>query len=221
MIRAERAADGTLDAVADVTVGVETMTIRVPLGRLDGEIDPGGLRNTPVVVVAERSVERVIEAGVKRAGGASTVTTTAAANAAVPLGAALLGSGGRAEVALVVAQGGHAAATALRIVRALGGRPLPVLKFEDLPAARAIVEGCEIDLDVALPSVDGPLRHRFRGLAAELGLFANHHVVEVDVRPALAGGLSRGIDGVPMLELAAAAASVLAGRIAAGNRRWR
>ena len=30
------------------------------------------------------------------------------------------------------------------------------------PAARAIVESCEIDLDVALPSVDGPLRHRFR-----------------------------------------------------------
>ncbi|MGH2631039.1 MAG: hypothetical protein ACRDHI_10860 [Actinomycetota bacterium] len=202
-----------------MSVGVETSTIRVPLGHFEGEIHPGGLRNTPVVVVAEPSVERVIEAGVQRTGGASTATA-AARDAAVPLGASLFEAAGRAEVGIVVAEGAEAAA-ALRIARALGGRPLPVLAFEDRLAARAIVDGCAIDLDVALPSVDGPLRYRIRELAAELDLFSDHHVVEVDPRPALAGHTSRGIDGVPMLELAAAAAGVLAGRIAAGNRRWR
>lgn len=220
MIRVERTADGTVDALAEVIVGVETKTIRVPLGHVEGRIEPGGLRNMPVVVFAEPSTERVIRAGVERAGGVRAVTI-APVDAAIPLGAALIEAGGAAEVELVVGQGGDAAAHALRIARALGGRPLPVLAFEDPVAARAIVEGCEIDLDVALPSVNGPLRHRFRELAAELGLFSDHHVVEVDPRPALGDELSERVDGVPMPELAAAAVGVLAARIAAGNRRWR
>jgi hypothetical protein len=78
---------------------------------------------------------------------------------------------------------------------------------------------CWVDLDVAIPSVDGDLRGRVRDAAEHLGLFADHHVVEVDPRPALDGGSDPA--GRTLWELAAAATGVLAGRLVSRNRSWR
>ena len=225
MIRTvERLDDGSLEIVAHITAGVDIRLVRVPLGRFEHEIDPGGLRNTPVVVLSDPGLEVTVRAGVTRAGRASVARLELASGTF--LGAELLERSPTAEVLLVVAHG-SAGATALVVTRALGGRPLPMISLDDPAGARAMLQAADVDLDIAVPSVDGPLRGLIRGVAEQLGLFAQHHVVEVDPRPALPDAdidgrvAAAGAGGPSLHELAAAATGVLAGRVAAGNRRWR
>ena len=113
------------------------------------------------------------------------------------------------------------AGSVLTVARALGGRPLPVVAFDDPSAAGTMLRGCDVDLDVAFPAVDEPTRGRLREVADGLGLFTRHHVVEVDPRPAFADEDATPIAARSLHALAAAASGVLAGRVAAGNRRWR
>ena len=114
------------------------------------------------------------------------------------------------------------AGAALVVARALEGRPLPVVPFGDAGAApRDAPRAAGCDLDVAIPSVDGALRDRIRDAAEHLGLFADHHVVEVDPRPALGDGDRPDAADPTPWELSAAATGVLAGRLAARNRSWR
>jgi hypothetical protein len=217
VITVEHDADGMPQAVARITVGVRTETVRVPLGRWHGELHPGGLRQIPVVVLTSAELEPLVRRGAERAGRA-TVTTIAASDA--PLGGRLLRAAPTAEVLVFVTDDVSAAAS-LVVARALEGRPLPVVPLSDDDAARSMLRDCWVDLDVAIPSVDGILRDRVRVAAEHLGLFADHHVVEVDPRPAL--GDHRDPDALdPTLrELSAAATGVLAGRLAARNRSWR
>jgi hypothetical protein len=214
MIRIQRLPDGTFEAVAEVTVGVQTRTVRVPVGSDPRPVDPAGLRNTPVVVFTDPSSEPVIREGIANAGGASVRLAQGE-----PLGAALLADAGKTEVLLVLAEGPAEGGSALRIARALAGRPLPVVPFDDLAAAASLFGMCELDVDVALPSIGSEARAAARAAAERLGLFDEHHVVEVDPRPAL--GDPADLTTRPLSELAAAVTGVLAARIAAGNRRWR
>ena len=222
--RVERLGDGSLEVVAEIAVGVDTRLVRVPLGRFEHEIDRGGLRNTPVVVLGDPGLEAIVREGIARAGHASVAQLDLAIGTSV--GAELLGGSSTADALLVVADGPVAAA-ALVVARALGGRPLPVIQLDDPAGARAMLRACDVDLDIAVPSVDEPLRGLIRGVVERLGLFAHHHVVEVDPRPAMPnaeidGRVAAGGARAPSLyELAAAATGVLAGRVAAGNRRWR
>ena len=225
MIRyVQRLDDGSLEVVAEIAVGVDSRLVRVPLGRFEHEIDPGGLRNTPVVVLGDPRLEAPVREGVARAGQASVARVELASGTF--LGAELLGGSSTADALLVIADGPVAAA-ALVVARALGGRPLPAIPLDDPAGARAMLQACDVDLDIAVPSVDEPLRGSIRGVVEQLGLFAHHHVVEVDPRPALpnaeidAGGALGGAGAPSLSELAAAATGVLAGRVAAGNRRWR
>ncbi len=216
--------DGSLELVAEIPVGVDTRLVRVPLGHFEREVGPGALRNTPVVVLGDQRLEATVREGVARAGLASITRLELASGTF--LGAELLAASSSADALLVIADGSVAAA-ALVVVRALGGRPLPVVPLDDPAGARAMLHACDVDLDIAVPSVDDPLRGLIRGVMGQLGLFAHHHVVEVDPRPALSKAEiddvgAAGGAGVPSLfELAAAATGVLAGRVAAGNRRWR
>jgi hypothetical protein len=214
VITVEPDADGVPHVVARVTGGVRTEIVRVPLARAHGDVDPGGLRSAPIVVLTDARLEPLVRGGAERAGHAVVATITASEE---PLGSALLHAGRAAEV-VVLATGLESSGEALVVARALEGRPLPVVPFDDVEAGRAMLRGCWVDLDVAIPSVDGVLRDRLRGAAESLGLFAGHHVVEVDARPALGG--RRGADPTPT-ELSAAASGVLAGRLAARNRSWR
>jgi hypothetical protein len=77
---------------------------------------------------------------------------------------------------------------------------------------------CWIDLDIAIPSYGDDRRDEAWEAARALDLISAHHFVEVDPRPGLdhEGAPNAGLDG-----LTASATGVLAGRIAAGNRRWR
>lgn len=215
MIRTHRLPDGSAEVTAVVAVGVETRTVGVPLGPYRGDVDPAGLRNTPVVVLTSEALEPTVRAGAARAGAATVRLVEVGAGDR--LGAGLLEAAESAEVLTLVTPA-DAAAVVLVVARALRGRPLPVVPFDDRVAAVRMFEGCWVDLDVAFPSIDGSQRDEARSVGVEVGLFASHHVVEVDPR----AGLGEGVPGASTLhELAAAATGVLAGRIAAGNRHWR
>ncbi len=215
MIRTHRFPDGSAEVTADVAVGVETRTVSVPLGPYPGDVDPGGLRNTPVVVITSLGLEPTVRVGAARAGPATVLLVQVGGGDR--LGAGLLEAAESAEV-LTLVTSVEAAAGALVVVRALGGRPLPVVPFDDRASARRMLEGCWVDLDVAIPSVDGPQREEARRVGMEAGIYSAHHVVEVDPR---AGLDERDPAASTLHELAAAAAGVLAGRIASGNRHWR
>jgi hypothetical protein len=73
---------------------------------------------------------------------------------------------------------------------------------------------------VAVPQRAGTDRAALRAAIAALHLDALHHVVEVDPRPGSERD-ARMNDGPDLDVLGAAAAGVLAGRLAAGSRRWR
>jgi hypothetical protein len=215
MISVERGADGMAEAVARVAVGVRSEVVRVPLGRRSGQVDPGGLRGAPVVVLTAGGLEPLAREGAVRAGRA---TVAAVDPAGEPLGAALLDAASTAEVLTLVVEDVAAAGEALVVARALGGRPLPALPLDDPAAARAMLRACWVDLDVALPSIEGDLRRQARSIAEDLGVFAAHHVVEVDPRPGLLGFA---VADRSLSELSVAATGVLAGRVAAAARSWR
>jgi hypothetical protein len=217
VISVEHDVDGLPQAVARVIVGVRTEIVRVPLGRWRGEVDPGGLRSTPVVVLTRTELAPLVRRGAERAGRAEVATVEARD---APLGARLLRAASAAEVLVLVTDEASAGAS-LVVARALEGRPLPVVPLGDEAAAGAMLRGCWVDLDVAIPSVDGVLRERVRVAAEHLGLFTDHHVVEVDPRPALDGDRALDAADPTLRELTAGAAGVLAGRLAARNRSWR
>lgn len=215
MIRTERRDDGSIVAVSDVTVGVDTRAVRVPLGRYGDTVDPGGLRNTPVVVAVTREAVAFARAGAEHAGRASVAA--AGDETPGPVGARLLDGARAAEVVIAVTWPAEAV-EALTTARALGGRPLPAIPLGERDAVRDMLDGCWVDLDIAVPAVEGDRRAEVRRTLEDLGLFMAHHVVEVDPRPALGG---RSTATMSLGELAAASTGVLAGRIAAGTRRWR
>lgn len=215
MIRTERRDDGSIVAVSTVTVGVDTRAVHVPLGRYGDAVDPGGLRNTPVVVAVTRDAVAFARAGAEHAGRASVDATDDETPG--PLGARLLDGARVVEVVIAVTQPAEAV-EALTTARALGGRPLPAVPLGERDSVRGMLDGCWVDLDIAVPALEGDRRAEIRKMLEDLGLFAAHHVIEVDPRPALGGGR---VAKMSLSDLAAASTGVLAGRIAAGNRRWR
>jgi hypothetical protein len=83
-----------------------------------------------------------------------------------------------------------------------------------------MLEGCPVDLDVVVPTPNDDVRASARAAALALGLAERHHLVEVDPRPAFEE-LGRDPSGARLGALAAGAAGVLAGRLAARSRAWR
>jgi hypothetical protein len=210
VIRYER--DGELlVAVAEVVVGVHDVGVRVALGPWAGPLpDAGGVRELPVVLLSDDVTAALAAAGATRSGRIEPLVTTESAETP----AALLTAA--AEAAIV---SGSTPSTAMW-VRGLGGRPLPALPLDDADAAAAFIDALEVDVDVPIPNWSHAARAEAR--AALVGARSNivHHLVEVDPRPAFEE-LGLEIEGASLSSLTAAAAGVLAGRVAAGNRRWR
>ena len=77
-----------------------------------------------------------------------------------------------AEVLLV--EGGGAAV--LRVARALGGRPLPVLPLPDGDAVTALLGACELDVDVPVPSLEEPERSLVSSLLRPMALVTPHRL---------------------------------------------
>jgi len=209
VIRYERDDRGELWAVRDVRVGIDRIGFRVPLGEWDGdEPDRGGLRQLPVVVLPGDAGAQVVEAAASRAGRAGV-------SEALPTGPGLLSAAAGGAEVLVVRRGNG---RAMNVIRALGGRPLPALPGADPRTVRAFLDGCHVDLDIATPRMDDAGRVRLRAALDPLRLEEVHHLVEVDPHPGLdPGGI--GPDLADEGSRFAAAAGVLAGRLAAGRRR--
>lgn len=215
MIRYERDPDGGLVAVADLVVGVEHRTYRLPIGKLWWEPPTTGLTGTPVVVVPDPRSVALAEAGARRAAPSLDLRSMPEGGdrcARYLMSAVRVG----AEVVIVV-RGGRQALVASRV---LGGRPLPALPLDDPEALDDLLGGLDVDVNIAVPTSDGDHRSTIRRILEPLNLEAMHHVVEVDPRPAF-DEACRDIRGATLSELGAAAAGVLAGRLAAGSRRWR
>jgi hypothetical protein len=131
---------------------------------------------------------------------------------------------------------------ALMASATLGGRPIPALRvsFADERARHRgvshhsltiLADVCKVDVNVPVPVLeDGADRSAVWDALRSRQLEEIHHLVEVDGAPAVeelrargvdVRSMGRGIEDDPAFFLAAGAAGVLAGRMAAENRRWR
>jgi hypothetical protein len=210
VIRYERDGD-LLVAVADVAVGVHDVGVRVALGPWAGPLpDAGGVRGLPVVLLSDDIAAALAAAGATRSGRSEPFVTTESAETP----AALLRTA--AEAAIV---SGSTPWTATW-VRGLGGRPVTALPLDDADAAVAFIDALEVDVDVPIPDGSHVARAEARAALAGGRSAIVHHLVDVDPRPAFEE-LGLEIEGASLSSLTAAAAGVLAGRVAAGNRRWR
>lgn len=216
MITYEREPGRRLHAIATVRVGIETVQVRVDLGPwFETEPEPGGLALTPVVALPDERWTELARLGALRAGGQPAVLLIPGDVPA--LGGQLL-IGVAEGIHVVIVTGGGPGA--LRTARGLSGRPIAAVPLGDPEGSAALFAGLDVDVHVPFPSLEGEGRARVRSLLAPLKLEAMHHLVEVDPRPALdAAGLDP--ERAPLSALAAAAAGVLAGRMAAANARWR
>lgn len=212
--------DDVLVAANELEVGLQTLEVQILLGPWPSDVpDPAGplgLANTPVVVLPDNrtSEPELARAGALRTGGDPVVLHVRAGMPAFAL-ALLVGITEGADLAIVAGGDGPT----LQLVRELAGRPLPALPLSSPRSIDAFLAGCEIDLDVPVPSLDGDARAALLKLLRPFALEDRHHVVEVDPRPAF-DQLHRPVPDDLTL-LAVAAAGVLAGRLATRNRRWR
>jgi hypothetical protein len=130
---------------------------------------------------------------------------------------------------------------ALMAAATLGGRPIPALRVsfaDERERHRSVshhsltilADVCKVDVNVPVPVLDDDVqRDAVWDSLRSRNLEETHHLVEVDGQPALeelrarsidVRSMGRGIDDDPAFFLAAGAAGVLAGRMAAENRRW-
>jgi len=214
-----RSGDTVLIALTKLDVGVTRYELAMAIGAwpLDAPDPAGplGLASTPVIVLPDPVWSDLAIAGALRSGHQPACLRLPGDAPALGLQMLVAATEG-ADVVLV--EGG--AGPHLRVARALGGRPLPVLPFPDRDAIAAMFRGCEFDVDVPVPALTDQQRADVSALLRILTLQKTHHLVEVDPSPAFAhAGLD--IAGASLEALAAGAAGVLAGRLAAGNRRWR
>jgi hypothetical protein len=198
-----------------------------PEGRSDPEPpgSPGLLRMVPVVLLPEGSILEPVLAGIARAGGGASVRVVSGMDER----RAVLERGVSTEV--VVATVDRPSEELVGWVTALldrGARPLPVLRA----TLAAGVEASSLSmlgelpqgLNVAVPALeDDAARSLVWSTLRRAGVEERHHLVDVDGRPALDELASRGtaVEGDLITLLAAGAAGVLGGRMAAGNRIWR
>ena len=131
---------------------------------------------------------------------------------------------------------------ALMAAATLDGRPIPALRvsFADERGRHRgvshhsltiLADVCKVDVNVPVPALDEEeQRTAVWDALRSRQLEEMHHLVEVDGRPAVeelqardidVETMGRGIEDDPAFFLAAGAAGVLAGRMAAENRRWR
>ena len=131
---------------------------------------------------------------------------------------------------------------ALNAAEILGGRPIPVLRIsfaDERPRHRGLShhsmtilrDVCRVSTNVPVPTLAAEAeRDAIWGALRDAKLEERHQLVEVDGRPALdqmrrlgveVTSMGRTVDEDPAFWLAAGAAGILAGRLVAGNARWR
>jgi hypothetical protein len=188
----------------------------------------GLLRGAPVILIPDRSMRPVVTAGLARAGGHPEVTVIDLASRAREQ--RVFVDADRAEVVLITASADEPGAIVPAAIEAesLGGRLLLTIAVhlstgpDDVTLA-LLGDPHVPDTTVAVPSIEDDDERR--ELWDTLGSAADgrHHLVDVDGSPALAELADVGpvVEGDLRWLLAGGAAGVLAGRMVAGNRRWR
>ena len=202
-----------------VEVGIEVRELTLAIGPWPPDAPepagPLGLAATPVIVLPDPVWSDLAVSGALRAGRGPACVRLPGDGPALGLQLLVAVTEGADIVLVEGGVGPH-----LRLARALGGRPLAVLPLPDPDAVASMFDGCELDVHVPVPSLEDPERSVVADCLRPLELEATHHLVEVDPAPAFEqAGLAS--DGAPLQALAAAAGGVLAGRLAASNRRWR
>ena len=131
---------------------------------------------------------------------------------------------------------------ALNAAHTLGGKPVPALRvsFADERdrhrglshhSLTILRDVCKVEVNVPVPTLaDGLQRAAVWDALREARLEEIHHLVEVEGQPAIdelrdravtVRSMGRSMDDDPAFWLGAGAAGVLAGRMAATNRKWR
>jgi len=129
----------------------------------------------------------------------------------------LLAAARRGTEVLLVA--GATDGSLLDQVAALRGRVVPALPLGRPQALTSLFAGSTLEVDLPVPGMHGAARAAIRERIAAISL-DSRRLVEVDPRPAFEeAGLD--FETADLDALGAAAAGVLAGRLAAANRRWR
>lgn len=190
-------------------------------------MEPNPRSIAPVVVTAPEALAPVVEAGAARSGGAPVILVVPAADESILIAAMRDG----AEIVVAVSTGAGAIDSLISAL-SLGGHGLPVIEVEEVDG-RCVIAAPTIALlgspslpgvNVAVPTIEEDLARAalWASLRAQR-IEERHQLVEVDGHPALDEMTERGLaaagDGIQLL--AAGAAGVLAGRIAAAARRWR
>ena len=129
---------------------------------------------------------------------------------------------------------------ALNAAESLGGRPVAALRvsFADERerhrgvshhSLTILSDVCLVQANVAVPTLEAPERHDVWSALRSAELERKHRLIEVLGWPAVhaleeAGvevtSMGRGLEDDPIFFLAAGGAGILAGRMAAGSRRW-
>jgi len=206
--------DAIIAARATVPIGVVDEERAAMLGRwAAGSPDPAGplgLASTPVILLPDPSLETVATSGADRAGRGPEMARLPASTPGLGLELLVATSLGAEVIVLNEAEGRH-----VDLVRILGGRAVVALAFHDAASADRWFAAAELDADIPIPTAAAGWPRE----VSTLGLESNHQLVQVDPTAALdetAAG-----DDISTPIRGAAAAGILAGRIAAGNRRWR
>jgi hypothetical protein len=211
----------------------------------DGAALPAGLSRLSAALRREGLLEAVVSAGQAFGGDLDAVTVFSGLLAARHVARAdviVVGDGpGNTGVGLAWSSTSIASAQALNAASILGGRPVAALRisFADARerhrglsyhAVAALTRVALVPVHVAVPSIDHPDRRRAVWDAIRAaGITERHQVVEATGQPALdilAGhgieveSMRRGLREDPEFFLAAGAAGVLAGRMAAGDLTW-
>jgi len=129
---------------------------------------------------------------------------------------------------------------ALNAAEALGGRPVAALRvsFADERerhhgvshhSITILADVCLIEANVAVPTLEAPERHEVWSALRAADLDKKHRLIEVLGWPAVhvleergieVTSMGRGLEEDPIFFLAAGGAGILAGRMAAGGKRW-
>jgi hypothetical protein len=174
----------------------------------------------PAVLVFDEAMTSTVVAGIERAAGTQTRVHVHPGD--------VDSDGTSADVLVVIVVPSTGPDDVAHDLLSRGARPFPVLTLATdtgvLPASIARLAGLPEGLNVPVPTIDDEHQRElvWRSLR-EADVHERLHLVEVDGRPALDELAARGtiVPGDPLARLAAGAAGVLAGRMAAGNRRWR
>ena len=211
----------------------------------DGAALPGLLSNLVPSLRAAGLLDTFITSGQAFGGELETVTIWTGLLAAVERAGAdvVIVADGPGNLGTDTTWGVSALASghALNAAETLGGRPVAALRIsfvDERDRHRGVSHHsltildrvCKVAANVAVPVLDGPGRDLVWEALRGLRLEERHQLVETDGRPALdelaragidAESMGRTVADDPVFFLAAGAAGVLAGRMAAGSRRYR